>query len=189
MTMTAAPTRVVPVGVWARLRARGAPMAIIARRKAKTWRHRAWRALSWMGRLGAGASSARAEAVGVGAESARVGAGVRRRAAAVRRSQDGGRGPSGEAVAGVVAGWAGDERAGAGVGPDRAGRPLARPSRPRGAAPPPKGTAERGAPPKGTGEVEGAPPKGTAAERASPKGAGRAPPEGAGAGRASPKGA
>ncbi|GGZ94819.1 hypothetical protein GCM10010329_15380 [Streptomyces spiroverticillatus] len=36
-------------------------------------------------------------------------------------------------------GRAGGERAGGGVGPDRAGRPLARPFRPWGAAPPPKG--------------------------------------------------
>ncbi|GHA28251.1 hypothetical protein GCM10010329_59210 [Streptomyces spiroverticillatus] len=56
-------------------------------------------------------------------------------AGAVRRA----RVPLGRArpVSGVRAGG------GVRVGPDRAGRPLARPFRPRGAAPPPKGAGER----------------------------------------------
>ncbi|MCX5204965.1 AMP-dependent synthetase/ligase [Streptomyces sp. NBC_00237] len=73
--------------------------------------------------------------------------------------------PEGVGGTGVGAG-ASPERAGgtrvgrgrSGVGPERGGRPLARPSRPRGAAPPPKeaGRAEGVAPPpKGAGRAEG----------------------------------
>lgn len=49
VTMTAEATSQVARPAAVRSRANGDASAIIASRKPKTWRHRAWRALTWIG--------------------------------------------------------------------------------------------------------------------------------------------